>query len=377
MPEKTSTPPLISLLIVAYGAEPYLDETLSSVVAQTYPHWEALIVDGDSPDRVADIALRWQQTDSRIRFFHTPDEGVNGGRNFAARQSRGQFLMALDGDDRLAPGYLETCLRAFDDPVVKASLCQWQFFGADFPPSPLKYTCYEDLLMMNAIHVTTMVRREDYFRIGGFDENTLLLLDDWDFWIRLLDGQPDGALVMNPAPLFHYRRRPGSRLTKMDDPQIRADFQRYMYQKHVHRYRSHFGDAVTPPMIAYIPAESIRLLVPPINSDSAPTRISTLIYACMGCALRDFPVESCMAYLKAASAKISPHLPSALPHLSPLYRRLAKLLTKDPASFIRKVRRRETLRAPFRALYHRLRNHSSFPTTLVFIIPSAIIFTPF
>lgn len=88
MPEKTSTPPLISLLIVAYGAEPYLDETLRSVVAQTYPHWEALVVDGDSPDRVADIALRWQQTDSRIRFFHTPDEGVNGGRNFAARHTR-------------------------------------------------------------------------------------------------------------------------------------------------------------------------------------------------------------------------------------------------------------------------------------------------
>lgn len=358
MPEKTASPgPLVSLLIVAYGAEPYLDETIRSVVNQTYPNWEAIVVDGDSPDGVADVALRWQHRDSRVRFFHTPDEGVNGGRNFAARQSRGQFLMALDGDDRLAPEYIDTCLSAFtrsENTVIKASLCQWQFFGAYFLPSPLSYTGYEDLLMTNSIHVTTMVRRDDYFSIGGFDENPSLLLDDWDFWIRLLDGQPDMALEMNPAPLFHYRRRPGSRLTKMENPQIRAEFQRYMYEKHGHRYRRHFGDAVTPEMIGYIPAKSIRLLIRPINSDNAPQQVHDLIYACIGFALCDVPDESRRAYFKAATERIKPHLASSLPKLSPHYRRMASLLLTSPDSFVKKARRREAFRAPLRSLYHRL-----------------------
>lgn len=105
--------PLVSILICAYGCEPYLDETLSSLAGQTYTNWEAIVIDPDSPDNVAHIARDWQARDPRIRFFQTPDRGVNAARNFAARQSRGEYLMVLDGDDKLAPSYIITCLLAF------------------------------------------------------------------------------------------------------------------------------------------------------------------------------------------------------------------------------------------------------------------------
>lgn len=346
--------PLVSLLIVAHRCEPYIDETLQSLTEQTYPHWEALVVDGGSPDNVADKVLRWQAIDSRIHFFHTPDYGVNAARNHAARNSHGEYLMVLDGDDRLAPEYLKTCISAFDNPTVKASLCQWQFFGSNIPQSYLRYTGYEDLLMMNSIHVTTMVRRDDYFRIGGFDENRSLLLDDWDFWIRLLDGEPDGALAMNPAPLFLYRRRPGSRLSKMDNPAIRSDFQKYMYRKHGQRYHRHFGNVVTPQMIGYVPAKNIRLLMEPTGKNNETSLTESILYACKGCALSLFPAESQDAYLDAAADKLRPMIDKALPHMSHADRNIAMLLMTDRKRFIAKVRRREALRGPVRALWHRI-----------------------
>lgn len=91
---------LVSIVMPAYNAERYLDEAVESVLAQTYPNWELLLVNDASSDNTSAKASAWQERDSRIKVT---DLEVNGGvaaaRNRALEQARGQYIAFLDSDD--------------------------------------------------------------------------------------------------------------------------------------------------------------------------------------------------------------------------------------------------------------------------------------
>ena len=62
--------PLISVVIPAYNAEQFLDETLESVFAQTYENWECIIVNDGSTDNTESVAKKWSKKDARFRYFY-------------------------------------------------------------------------------------------------------------------------------------------------------------------------------------------------------------------------------------------------------------------------------------------------------------------
>lgn len=101
--------PLVSIIIPLFNRADMVKETLNSVIAQTYAHWEALVVDDGSDDNSQQVIESFVTQDERIRFFqrHRPPKGANTCRNIGIENAKGEYLIFLDSDDWLAPWCLE------------------------------------------------------------------------------------------------------------------------------------------------------------------------------------------------------------------------------------------------------------------------------
>ncbi len=99
---------LVSIITPAYNCASYIEETINSVLAQTYQHWEMIIVDDCSADDTEQIVMRYKATDSRISYLKNErNVGAALSRNRALREARGRWVAFLDGDDTWSAQKLE------------------------------------------------------------------------------------------------------------------------------------------------------------------------------------------------------------------------------------------------------------------------------
>jgi glycosyltransferase involved in cell wall biosynthesis len=96
--------PIISIIIPNYNKQSYIEETLSSVLNQSFLNWEAIIVDDDSADASQEVIKRISETDNRIRFIQRDREPKGGSvcRNIGIEKAKGEYLMFFDSDDLMS-----------------------------------------------------------------------------------------------------------------------------------------------------------------------------------------------------------------------------------------------------------------------------------
>ena len=104
--------PTISVIIPVYKVERYLDACVASVVGQTYPDLEIILVDDGSPDNCPALCDAWAAKDTRIRVIHRSNGGLSAARNSGLDVCTGDYIAFVDSDDRLEPETLERALRA-------------------------------------------------------------------------------------------------------------------------------------------------------------------------------------------------------------------------------------------------------------------------
>lgn len=92
----------MSIIIPCYNKAAYLAKTLQSVLNQTYPNWECILVDDGSTDDTPAVAKVYCEKDTRFRYFLKKNEGVSTARNFGIEKAKGDFIIFLDADDILA-----------------------------------------------------------------------------------------------------------------------------------------------------------------------------------------------------------------------------------------------------------------------------------
>jgi glycosyltransferase involved in cell wall biosynthesis len=105
--------PRVSVIIPCFNLGAFLADAVDSVLAQTFQDLEILIVDDGSTDPETQRLLDGY-TRPRTRVFRTPNSGLAAARNFLIGQARGEYLCALDADDKLHPRYLEATVAALD-----------------------------------------------------------------------------------------------------------------------------------------------------------------------------------------------------------------------------------------------------------------------
>lgn len=228
---------LVSVIVPCYNQAPYLAECLQSVLDQHYTDWECIIMDDGSSDGSAGIAKEFCKKDTRFRYYAQRNAGVAVARNQAISKSRGEFILPLDGDDRISPPYLFQAVELFGkDKALKLVYCQAAFFGAvqrkwDLPKFGMKA-----MLRDNIIFCTALFRRSDFIQTGGYKPEMKFGWEDWDFWLTLLE---DGARVARlEGTWFHYRIRQESRNNSLSDEHA-ALMLNLLYQNHRELFDSH------------------------------------------------------------------------------------------------------------------------------------------
>lgn len=198
--------PIISIIMPAYNKAPYIAEALDSVIAQTITDWECIVVNDGSTDNTEEIVLSYVSREPRIKYFVQPNQGVSDARNNGIKESSGEYILPLDADDVIAPTYIEKALAYFENyPDTKLVYCKEKPFGVN-DSSRLPPYKYEDFIWSNCIFCSAIYRKKDFERIGGYNSSMSVSygLEDWDFWLRLLDST--ARVYQIPEELFLYRK---------------------------------------------------------------------------------------------------------------------------------------------------------------------------
>ena len=213
--------PLVSVIVPVWNGAAFLAEALRSLQAQTYTHFEAIIVDDGSTDDTSAIARRFCETDSRFAFVQQTHAGVSAARNTAIARSRGEYIAFLDADDVWFPEKLERQLALFaGDPLINAVFTNFYIWdGRDDlnvwfrPDKPLPAGDVSRRLVFNIGHVcaasmsVAVLRRELFNEVGLFDPG-LAIGEDWDLLLRM--AERGLSVRVTREPLARYRRWSGN-----------------------------------------------------------------------------------------------------------------------------------------------------------------------
>lgn len=205
--------PLVSVFIPVYNAESLVAQAIESVLAQTYPHYELIVVDDASTDGTAEVIARYQNH-HKVRIHHNPTNlGIAPNWNMGVSLCKGDLVARLDADDFYAPGFLEQVVSIFqrypDVGMVFTGVNiispfneltrelpyrrSWVRTGRDFLPELLRGCRVRS--------PTVCVRRTCYEQLGPLVDE-LRIHHDWEMWVRIAANYDVGYL----AELLAYYR---------------------------------------------------------------------------------------------------------------------------------------------------------------------------
>ncbi len=235
--------PKISVIVPVYKVEAYLDQCISSIVNQTYPNLEIILVDDGSPDNCPAMCDTWAEKDQRIRVIHKPNGGLSDARNAGMAAATGELMAFVDSDDYLAPDMYEHLYQCMLQDESDISACGVQMVWEDGTP-PRMLTCQgscilnrEDAMRASIeeswlkqpvwykLYKTALIR-DILFPVGKYHEDV--------FWSYQAVGSANRVSVSDRVGYF-YRQRGGSimgegySLKRLDA--VEAKVQRCEYMK--------------------------------------------------------------------------------------------------------------------------------------------------
>jgi glycosyltransferase involved in cell wall biosynthesis len=236
-----STHNLVSIIIPCYNQGRFLPEAVASVVAQSYPHRELIIVDDGSTDDTAAIAEQQiaAHAGHAIRLIRQPNSGLSASRNAGIAAARGPYILPLDADDALEPEMLAATVAVLDaqpavgfvyTDVLMVGVETTRWSGGEYSLTKLLFDCPSVPM--------TLFRKAGWEAVGGFQGNLHPQgYEDWDFWLSLAQAGWLGYHV--PQPLVRYRRANNSMLAhaRRHDLELRAQ----LVLRHEALYPAGFG----------------------------------------------------------------------------------------------------------------------------------------
>lgn len=208
MPKNT---PSISVIIPAYNQANYVSQAIQSVLSQTNPNFELVVVNDGSTDETSQIISKFQ--DPRIRIISQPNRGLAAARNTGLRESSAPLIALLDADDYFLPEKLaiqsEYLLKHSEIGMVGGGIQIVNHAGEILKQVITKPDGLDlqGLLFANPfVPSSIMIRRQWFGRAGTFDEN-LKACEDWDMWLRI--GYAGCIFAWVDYPVVAYRQHQG------------------------------------------------------------------------------------------------------------------------------------------------------------------------
>lgn len=201
--------PRVSVIIPCYNHGEFLDETVDSVLAQSFTDFEIIIVnDGSTDPETVRLLTGYQRPKTTV--LHTANGGVSAARNTGIKRARGCYILPLDADDRIESSYLEKAVAILDArPEVGVVYCDEEMFGERQGKWELPEYDPVAELFDNLIHPAAFYRKSDWEKVGGYSPAFVYGWEDWDFWVSM--SQLNKKVSKIPEILYYYRVRSVSR----------------------------------------------------------------------------------------------------------------------------------------------------------------------
>lgn len=221
-----------------YNDGKYIQESVESVLNQTYENVELIIIDDGSTDAYTNKILienDWPRT----TILHSDRLRPAGARNLGIRHAKGTYILPVDADDRIEPTYVEKAVKILEsNEAIGIVYCQADLFGAQRGAWDLPKYSLERMLVDNIIFVTALFRKEDWTSVNGFNEQMKDGMEDYDFWLSLVEMGKQVHQI--PEVLFHYRKKANSR-NQLFQEDIQKFFATYhqIYENHSDLYNEY------------------------------------------------------------------------------------------------------------------------------------------
>ncbi len=202
---------LVSIIMPSYNSAGFISESIESVIAQTYPHWELLITDDCSTDNTVEIVQQYVEKDERIKLFVlSENSGAAVARNKSIKEAKGRYIALLDSDDLWKREKLDRQVRFMRENNRYFSYHKYEEIDEQGTPlnfivggkhkirkNEMLFCCWPGCL-------TVMYDREKVglIQIGSIKKN-----NDFALWIEINRNVPCYLL---DKELAQYRRRRGS-----------------------------------------------------------------------------------------------------------------------------------------------------------------------
>ena len=210
------TTPLVTVIMPTFNRQRYLGQAIDSVLAQTYTHFELIVVDDGSTDATAELLAGYGPS---IKVIQQPNQGVSAARNTGIRASKGAFIALLDSDDYWMPQKLDRQIDFFST-RPKACICQteeiWIRNGMRVNPKK-KHKKYSGMIFEKTLPLclvspsAVLLRKSLLDEVGLFDER-LPACEDYDMWLRITWKYP---VHLIDTPLIVKRGGHADQLSRM------------------------------------------------------------------------------------------------------------------------------------------------------------------
>ncbi|HOM16915.1 MAG TPA: glycosyltransferase [Thermoguttaceae bacterium] len=212
--------PLISVVIPVYNGQSFVAQAIESVLAQTWPRVELIVVNDGSTDRSAEVIARYAD---RLVLVEQPNRGVAAARNAGMERAQGEFVALLDQDDWWRPeklarqakllladpriGLVHTAVEHYDQ-------ARQEWVGPLNPqarPELLVGQCFRRLLLDNQIYNSTVLLRAEALRQVGLCDLSIRgnTVQDYDLWLRIAKHW-ELAYVPEPMVIFRIHGHQGT-----------------------------------------------------------------------------------------------------------------------------------------------------------------------
>ena len=211
---------MVSVIVPVYKVEDYIRECIDSILAQTYPYFELILVDDGSPDNCGRICDDYAKGDNRIKVVHKVNGGISSARNAGLEVAKGEWIMHVDGDDWIEPDMIESLIQAAQ--VTGADLVFGDFmkygpsagynklptWSSDKKKSMTNYIAYVMTTIWGSI-----AKRSLYADHSLKSPEGISYCEDFHLIVRLCHFAK--KVVNVHRPFYHYRYRPTSIMSNM------------------------------------------------------------------------------------------------------------------------------------------------------------------
>ena len=211
---------MVSIIVPIYNIENYIRECLDSILAQTYPYFELILVDDGSPDSCGRICDDYAKGDNRIKVVHKVNGGISSARNAGLEVAKGEWIMHVDGDDWIEPDMIESLIEAAQ--ITGAGMVIGDFvkygpsagynklptWSSDKKKSMTNYIAYVMTTSWGSI-----AKRSLYADHSLKSPEDISYCEDFHLIVRLCHFAK--KVVNVHRPFYHYRYRPTSIMSNM------------------------------------------------------------------------------------------------------------------------------------------------------------------